>query len=271
MLLEEFSLRFLDLLGIKTKSPDLSYLSEIVRAHFSAIPFENISKLFYNLRESQQQIPSHDQYLKGIEMHHFGGTCYSNNFYLYELLRFLGFRAQICGADMKKPDSHLVIMVTLDRGSYLVDTGYAAPFLEPIPLDLAEDLWMDWGRDRFLIRPRDNEGRTHLMMFRNNRIRHGYIVRSEPKELKDFDRAISDSYRPEAPFFTSLLLTKYVSDRYCMIHNLEFIESWPGKSRISSIPDLPSLYKLVEERFQIPAWITRQVVTDKVVTGDAWG
>ncbi|MBT3222726.1 MAG: hypothetical protein HN348_26930, partial [Proteobacteria bacterium] len=59
-----------------------------------------------------RDIPSLDQYLQGLERG-FGGTCYSNNWYLHQLLKLLGYEVMFCGADMEDPDAHAVNVVSV--------------------------------------------------------------------------------------------------------------------------------------------------------------
>jgi arylamine N-acetyltransferase len=63
---------------------------------------------------------------------------------------------------MSAPDVHMVNIVTLDGRPYLADVGYAAPFLAPLPLDLAQDQEIAWGRERYVLKPRDAAGRSLL-------------------------------------------------------------------------------------------------------------
>ena len=101
-------------------------------------------------------------FLDGIERFNFGGTCYPNNYYFYQLLANLGYQTKLCGADMSNPDVHLVSMVTLEKREYLVDVGYAAPFIAPMPRDLATDYVVVLGRDRYVLKPQDARGRSRM-------------------------------------------------------------------------------------------------------------
>ena len=123
---------YLNLLGVQRREPGIEALSEIVQAHLTRIPFENISKLYYKKQLGLRSLPSLELFLDGIERFHFGGTCYTNNYYFGQLLANLGYETKLCGADMSNPDVHLVNMVTVEKRQYLVDVGYAAPFLMPL-------------------------------------------------------------------------------------------------------------------------------------------
>jgi len=103
--------QYLSLLGVSRRPPSFHALRELVAAHVTRIPFENISKLHYHRHLGLHELPPLPLYLEGIERYHFGGTCYPNNFYLYSLLASLDYEVKLCGADMTNPDVHIVIMV----------------------------------------------------------------------------------------------------------------------------------------------------------------
>ena len=262
--------RFINLLGVTIKTPTYSFLSELVRAHLSVIPFENISKIYYKTRLGLVEVPPFELYLEGVEEHHFGGTCYSNNYYFFKLLQYLGYEVVLCAADMKNPGSHMVSMVTLENKTYLVDVGYAAPFTEAVPLDLEKDHEIVCGRDRYVFKPRDQSGSTQLLMFRNGSYKHGYTARPGVRRIEDFSEVISNSFLPGSTFFNTLLLTKYESGRFCILHNLEFIESTAGRSVIHQLSDLDEMVQIIEKTFKIKQSITRDILSGIRLTGDAW-
>ncbi len=134
---DTYFIRFLHLLGIQRQDPGFETLKELVREFMTRIPFENISKLYYRKHLGLTHLIDFELYLKGIEKYHFGGTCYANNYYLNLLLKWLGHEVKLCGADMSDPDIHIVNIVKIKNREYLVDVDYAAPFAEPLPLDLS--------------------------------------------------------------------------------------------------------------------------------------
>ena len=137
-------------------------LTQIVRAHLATIPFENISKLWRWRTSGFKGLVGLTQFLDGIEQYHFGGTCYSNNFHLHQLLAYLGFDVTLCGADMSAPDVHMVNIVRIAGREYIVDVGYASPFFEPLPRDLTNDHIVSFGDDTYVLSPRDSSGRSRL-------------------------------------------------------------------------------------------------------------
>src|SRR5512133_643818 len=96
--------RYLGALRVRRRPPGVDALAELVAAHVSRVPFENVSKLYRRRHAGLEGLPDLDAFLDGIERFHFGGTCYANNFHLYTLLASLGYEARLCGADMREPD-----------------------------------------------------------------------------------------------------------------------------------------------------------------------
>ncbi|HXX64100.1 MAG TPA: arylamine N-acetyltransferase, partial [Bacteroidota bacterium] len=102
---------YLEALELSEQDPSLPALQDLVRAHLERVPFENISKLYYMQRFGLKEMPPLERFLEGIRRYHFGGTCYSNNYYLNRLLLSLRYDVRLCGADMSSPDVHIVNIV----------------------------------------------------------------------------------------------------------------------------------------------------------------
>jgi arylamine N-acetyltransferase len=262
--------RYLDLLGIRRRPPGLAALRELVRAHLTGVPFENISKLYYHKHLGLRSLPGLERFLDGIHRFHFGGTCYSNNFYCYQLLANLGYEVMLCGAGMAAPDVHLVSLVRVAGREYLVDVGYAAPFLAPLPCDGDDDHVLILGRDRYVLKPRDHQGRSRMELYRDGALRHAYTVRPMSRDIGEFERVIAASFQPDATFMKVLLLARFFADRSLVIHNLSVIESRGTRSSVRRLSGRDELASAVQEGFGIPAEITAEVVRDLEDFGDAW-
>jgi arylamine N-acetyltransferase len=262
--------RYLRLLGVKAVPPSLDGLRELVQAHLCRVPFENVSKLHYMKHRNLRGLPDLELYLDGIERFNFGGTCYSNNYYLYQLLANLGYQATLCGADMSSPDVHLVSMVELDEGQYLVDVGYAAPFAIPLPRDSTMDHVIHLGSDRFVLKPQDEDGRSRLDLYRDGKRVHGYVAKPSPRQIDEFKPAIADSYRSDATFMNALLLARHCPDRSLVIHNRTVIEYRGTGPGASALVERSELSQAIAEHFGIPERITTDVVNGLELLGDAW-
>ncbi|HTT20074.1 MAG TPA: arylamine N-acetyltransferase [Candidatus Sulfotelmatobacter sp.] len=263
--------RYLDALGVSRPPASLRGLKQLVLAQLTRVPFENISKLYYKKQYGFADMPSLARYLEGIEKYHFGGTCYANNFHFYRLLVSLGFEAKLCAADMATPDVHAVIMVTVDGREYLVDAGYAAPFLEPLPRDLRTDQVVALGGDRYVLRPQDEAGRSRLELYRNDVLKHGYVAKPAPRKIGDFRQVIADSFRPEATFLNSILVTRFFPGCSIVVHNLSLIQSQGEYCEIRSLRKTDEMVAAIQEHIGIPGEIVVGAVADLTEMQDAWG
>jgi N-hydroxyarylamine O-acetyltransferase len=262
--------RYLEILGVEPSPPSIAGLEELVSAQMLRIPFENISKLYYLKRDGLRNIPGFEQYLDGIERYHFGGTCYSNNHYFNQLLTHLGYRAMLCGADMNNPDVHLVNIVEVDGREYLVDTGYAAPFLKPMPRDLTEDMEIRRGRDRYVLRPQDTKGCSRMDLYRDGELMHGYTAKPIARSIDYFSRTIEGSFRDEATFMNSLLLVKFFERRSFAVYNMSAIESKGETYTTRTLADRSELSQVIVENFGMDEEVVAEALSVLREFGNAW-
>jgi len=250
--------KYLQLLGVKAAKPTFELLRRIVKAHLIKIPFENISKLIYK-KQGMNYIPNLFTYLDGIENYNFGGTCYANNHYLYSLLKHLGYDVKLCGADMKNPDVHLISIVTIDGSEYIVDGGYAAPFFEPLPRDLNKDFVINFGDEKYLVKPKDESGRTKVEQYYDGNLQHWYTVKPQERKIDDFRKVIKDSYADDAVFMNAVRITKFSETGSLVLRNLQLTELIGLKTLVSEIP-LENIPEVVQDKFGMPAEKVSEVV-----------
>jgi N-hydroxyarylamine O-acetyltransferase len=262
--------RFLKVLAIPERKPSYEALTELVTAYMMRIPFENVSKLYYMKRYGLRRLPDVEQYIDGIERYSFGGTCYSNNYNLHLLLTHLGYNTMLCGADMNNPDDHLVNIVSLNGREFVVDAGYAAPFMEPLPRDLKEDYVVILGRDRYILKPKDKNECSSMELFRDGQKKHGYLAKAIPRQIEYFARVIEESFRDSATFMNALLLVRLFPDRSIVIHNLSVIESEGTDYHVHQLTDRDELPMVVEKHFSIPRDIVSEAVAELGEFRDAW-
>ena len=260
--------KYLTLLGIDDSNPSFELLKKIVKAHLIKIPFENISKLNYK-QQGVNYIPGFSQYLDGIEKYNFGGTCYSNNYYLYLLLEDLGFDVKLCGCDMKNPDVHLISIVKLNGQEFIVDGGYAAPFLEPLPRDLKEDYVINSGIEKYILKPKNNDGTSRLEQYYMGELRHWYTAKPYPRKIEEFRKVIKDSYADNAMFMNSLLITRFFENGSVVLRNLNLNETIDGKSSTVKIlfEDIPGI---AHEKFGMPVDLVKKAASRLRMLQDTW-
>jgi len=259
--------RYLGLLGVEAGPPTLDRLRALVRAHLERVPFENVSKLYWLRTRGLRGVPALDDFLEGIERHHFGGTCYSANPYLCALLQALGYDVTLCGADMSQPDLHIALLVRVEGREYLVDVGYGAPFAEPVPRDLKEAYAVRLGNERFLVEPQDAQGRTRVVHQRDGVAVHGYTLKPQPRAHHDFRAIIEGSFAPDAHFMTCVRLVRFVEGGSVAISDLVLAEAQGERHTLARLADAAQLVDVVERRFGIPQAITREAIAGVAAVG----
>ena len=262
--------RYLSLLGVRHREPGLAALTELVQAHLCSVPFENISKLYHRQHLGLRTLPGLELFLEGIERHNFGGTCYTNNHYFHRLLVNLGYEAKLCGADMSAPDVHLVSIVDVEDRQYIVDVGYAAPFFAPLPRDLEADHVIEWGNDRYVLKPQDEKGRSHLEFYLDGKLKHGYIANPAPRQIEAFEQVIADSYTDGGTFINAILLARFDPGRSVVVHNLEVTETEGIDASRRMLASRDELVELVAERFGIAPGFTMDALEELGPLENVW-
>ena len=262
--------RYLSILGMGEAPPSIDHLSALVCAQLTRVPFENISKLYLKETHGASYIPSLEEHLEGIDRFSFGGTCYANNPYFYELMRFLGYEVTLCGADMSKPDVHVVSIVRLEGREYLVDVGYGAPFYEPMALDLDSEHEIIFARNRYVLHPQDGRGRSRMDHFHDGQRIHGYVVKPAPCQIEHFDDVIRDSYRDAATFMNVVVIERFSRDRSVRFHNFTLTESTPEGAITTRLADRDELVDAVKHHVGIPSDIVREAIEGIALEADIY-
>jgi arylamine N-acetyltransferase len=243
--------RYLRLLGVEEPVSGLSGLERIVMAHVCRVPFENVSKLLLIGREGAGRVTRLDDFLDGIEYQDMGGTCYSSNPFLVQLLRALGYDADLLGADMSAPNVHTVIRVRLDGAEWHVDAGYGGPFRRPIRLDSLPETLVS-GDLRFVFyRSADND--VELSLMRGETRLHGYVVHGPARSFEFFHPIILDSFLPGQHFMTNLRLIRHFEDgRAAELLNSTLTLHRDGESRVLELRNSAELRSVVVDELAMP-------------------
>jgi arylamine N-acetyltransferase len=250
--------KYLSLLGLKKSEPDFDFLCKLVKAHLIKIPFENISKLLFK-KQGMNYIPTLNTFIENIEKYNFGGTCYTNNYYFHLLLEYLGFDVKLCGADMKNPDVHIINIVTIDKKEFIVDGGYAAPFLQPLPRYLYTDFVINNGNDRYIVNPQDENGRTKVEQYSEDKLQHWYTANPKPRKIEDFRNVIEDSYEDHSTFMNAVRVERFTENGSVSLRNLILTETTDNNTSTIKInrEDIPIV---VLEKFGMPESLVNEAV-----------
>ncbi len=244
--------RYLRLLGFMEIPTGLEGLRAIVAAHLERVPFENVSKLLLFGREGKGRPFTFKEFLDGIEHADMGGTCYSSNLFLFELLRALRYDTTLLSADMSSPDVHSSIRVQLDGVEYHVDVGYAAPFCRPIPLNQMPQTIIA-GSSRYVIsQVRHEHDRYEVAHIVDGTRRHGYVVHPPARVPEFFRSAILASYRPESTFMQCLRISRVVSGDVVDLRNRTLVVSRGGSSTTTKLDSVADLRRAVDNVLRMP-------------------
>jgi arylamine N-acetyltransferase len=243
--------RYLRLLGIAGRPSGLDGLRCLVRRHLAAVPFENISKLRLVEREGAGRVTTLAEFLDGIEYADLGGTCYTLNPFLTELLRELGYDADLLGADMSNPNVHTCIRVRVDSVDYHVDVGFAAPFREPLRLD-SLPVQVDEGANRYVL-DRDAVGcGLRLSMFTGGGNGEGYLAHDPPRPREFFDSVVLDSYSPGAWFMNRLRISRIFDEYSLDLINWTLYRHEAGRTTVTRLASMEDLARAVRDEFRMP-------------------
>jgi len=256
--------RYLECIGVTRTAPSWEALAELTSAHLRRIPFENVSKIYRAHFLGIRKIPRLDEFLDGIERHNLGGTCYTNNYYMHLLLVHLGYQARLCSADIAvngaAPDGHMVNIVSFGTKEAIVDVGYGAPFWKPIPRSEADDVVLELGAERYVLKPQDQQGRSRLELYRSNQLAHGYMLKPASKTIHDFTAVIDRSYDDQAPFLNRLTATRFFDDWALVLHNNTLAESRPSAPVRRQMETPDAVIETLVDRFGMPEDIVCAVV-----------
>ncbi len=261
--------RYLHLLGIDGHPSGWSGLCTLVRRHLAAVPFENISKLLLYDRERAGRPATLAEYLDGIEFSDLGGTCYTINPFLAELLRELGYTADLLGADMSRPNVHTCIRVRLDGVAYLVDVGFAAPFREPMRLD-ALPIGFEEGANRYTLEA-DGDGGLRMSIFSGADFLFAYRAHDPPFPPELLAQVIVDSYTPSSTFLQCLRISR-VYDGYSLdLIDRKLYRHEAGKTTVTPIETMAGLKEAVHGALGMARCpVESAVAVLERLTGKAW-
>jgi arylamine N-acetyltransferase len=243
--------RYLRLLGIAGHPSGLDGLRTLVGRHLSAVPFENVSKLLLFDCEHAGRVTTLTEFLDGIEHSDLGGTCYTNNPFLTELLREIGYDADLLGADMSRPNVHTCIRVRVDSVAYHVDVGFAAPFREPLRLDRLP-VQVEEGTNRYVLARDAAGGGFRMRMSTEAENGVDYVVHDPARPREFFDPVVLDSYAPSSTFMNWLRISR-VFDAFSLdLIDRKLYRHEAGKTAITELESVRELKQAVVDQLGMP-------------------
>jgi arylamine N-acetyltransferase len=134
--MNEWTARYLKLVGLEPASPSLDWLRRFGEAHLRAVPFTNVTSVLRRHASTGETVPplDVDALLDVWEQRTGGGVCFETAGMVFRLLRELGYDVHQVLGEITFPGSHQAVAARLREGPFLVDLGCGAPLPEPIPL-----------------------------------------------------------------------------------------------------------------------------------------
>lgn len=125
--------RYLARVGLPRSEPSAAALRSLHAAHVRAIPFENVDVVLG--RHRGISLPVVFDKLVGRKR---GGYCYEHALLFAAVLERLGYRVRRSYArvqpDHPGPETHMMLVVEVDGVEHLVDVGFGAQVMYPMPL-----------------------------------------------------------------------------------------------------------------------------------------
>ena len=233
--------------------PTLATLSRLLRAHMTAIPFENLDVLLGRpIRLDLQSLKA-----KLLDARR-GGYCFEHATLFAAMLEHLGFDLSRHSARVvrflprdRAPRSHMFLTVTLPEGVFVVDPGFGGPAATfPVPLvDFAADPgakthWMARDGDFWVFRCKGEEGAADAWV---STLEHDLPV--------DFDMACHYmSTHPNSPFTKGMMASIFKADGRIGVMNRDVTIREGADVQKSQLDDRADLRRLLNDHlgFDLP-------------------
>jgi len=232
---------------------DLATLQDLALRHPCAIPFENLDPLLR--RSVKLDIASiQDKVVHGGR----GGWCFEHNLLLGTALAAIGY--QVAGLSARvvwnvppgivRGRSHMVLHVTLDGVSYVVDVGFGGS-TPTAPLKLVEGLEQTTPHEPFRLMP---VSRGFLLEAKLEGAWKGlYSFDLQPQALADYE--IPNWYlcnHPDSHFLDRVVAARVDRDRRYALRNTEFATHFPtGVTERRVLTSAAEIRQTLEDVFHI--------------------
>ncbi|MGE4133189.1 MAG: arylamine N-acetyltransferase [Bdellovibrionales bacterium] len=251
--------KFLNLLGLKPRKPELPFLREVVEAHLRTAPWENVSKLLRK-QSGHPTLPSFSDYVEGLTNRQFGGTCHAQNQHLVHLLSYLGFDATLVSAVPKGPPSHVGIRVRLEEKNYCIDVGLMSSFAGPFLLGGEQRVEQIIGNQRFVFMPLPDQENWALEIFRGGQVIRAYKSTSTPLDNQAHAQAIQDSYNDSSMFMKVLAIHRGFGDQDVGIWNNKFYFARGTEHDVRELRSARELSDALSEHLKLPDYPIKEAI-----------
>lgn len=212
---------------------------------------------FRDQKQNGFLIPPVERFLENHERYHFGGTCFTLNGHLAQLLRALGFPAEL----IQLGEDHMAILTRLPEYAQerlYVDVGAAAPLFRPVRFECEDLATSQFGSDAVRIE-RDSEepGRYRFVRYRQGKMTsNDWSFRPEQtKAFHEFQPIIERMNQPGSFFLTSLRCQIWQSGQkrtVSLVNNVFTIRTAAGDEQKTFCKSKAEIEAVLAEEFHLP-------------------
>lgn len=240
----EFSTSFLEILGLSSQPPSVAYLSELAQHHLDVVAYENLSKLD-RFAKGQLTLPTPEEYLHDLRFNGLGGTCFTINSFFCQLLRALGFEADLIGGlSHEGKRSHLSLRVKIESIFYALDLGYMLPNPGPFSLD-GPEISMPSGARVYKVSPLSDR-LFRIELRRGDVIGRSFESSLEKQTLADFANSIRGSFGSSELFMKTLCVHRRFKDHFRTVWGNEYIKCNGTKFEMRHIANRDDLAQILK-------------------------
>ncbi|XP_070808870.1 arylamine N-acetyltransferase, pineal gland isozyme NAT-3-like [Pituophis catenifer annectens] len=256
---------------------DLETLTEVFQHHIRAVPFENLS--LHCGETIQLDLESvYDKIVK----HNRGGWCMENNQLLFWAFQTMGYEVGLLGARVYVPErkaynqevTHVLIKVTLEGKTYIVDGGFGVAYQMWQPMELISQknqpqtpgifcftekggMWYFHKVKRKKVRM-DSENKILCSdIVKNGTCKNIYLFTLQPKTIDDFRLAsLQLQTDPSSMFLRKSICSLQTTDGFLVLIGWVLTETKYNYKDdmdlvVSTILMGEEVQKILKERFKI--------------------
>jgi len=230
--------------------PTLDTLTRLLRAHMTAVPWENLDVLLG--RGIKLDL---DSVYDKLVVARRGGYCYEHSTLLAAGLSHAGFfprahaaRVTFVRPRTEAPRTHMLLTTSIEGTTYMVDPGYGGhgPL---VPMPLVADAVVRDGRDAHRLLRRDGEWMLEALI--EGAWKSLWSSTLEPESAADFVMANHFTATwPQSAFVTMLLMRAVTADgRRVSVSNRDVTIARDGVFEKSQLADRNALRQLLADHF----------------------
>ncbi len=226
----------------------MDFLNRLLRSHQHIVPYENLSKLVRRNAVGFTHT-SFEEHIDGIKSFGYGGTCFSQNLHLYQLLKFLGFELHLQGNWEDGEFTHPNIRIKIDGVNYFVDLGIMSSFIGPYPIISSQKIETQIGNQVYILTSSADEESANLQIFRYGKMIREIKCKGPAPTNEEIADAVFKTFEKSAMFMTNLVAHKVFGDYSLGLWNRSFYRDegvTHEVTELKSYDDFVNVFKRLE-------------------------